>query len=82
MTWKFIGTGSSVFINKGRQLSFELTREFLKSLTMKLYLAGSLSQKLTNKLKADKRVFVKVADDESMFSRVTFIVCTFKRDRR
>ena len=72
MTWKFIGTGSSVFINKGRQLSFEPTREFWKSLTMKLYLA----QKLTNKLKADKRVLVKVADDESMFSRVTFKVCT------
>ena len=78
MTWKFIGTGSSVFINKGRQLSFEPTREFWKSLTIKKYLAlaGSLSQKLTNKLKADKRVLVKVADDESMFSRVTFIVCT------
>ena len=71
-----MGTGSSVFINKGRQFSFELTREFWKSLTIKLYLAGCLSQKLTNKLKADERVLVKVADDESMFSRVTFKVCT------
>ena len=44
LTWKFIGTGSSVFINKGRQLSFELTREFWKSLTIKLYSAQKLTK--------------------------------------